>query len=84
MLVRRILSNIIILSEPLLCSQVQYQPQTQQDYQYQQSQASSNNSAPCQYELQQFLHCTQSQPDITLCDAFNQVFKVCKMRNGIA
>ena len=35
---------------------------------------------PCQYELQQFLNCSQQQPDLSLCEGFNQMLKECKLR----
>merc|ERR1719295_2312517 len=33
---------------------------------------------PCALELQDFIRCTQTQSDITLCEGFNQVLKECK------
>uniref|UniRef100_A0A224YCB6 Coiled-coil-helix-coiled-coil-helix domain-containing protein 2 n=1 Tax=Rhipicephalus zambeziensis TaxID=60191 RepID=A0A224YCB6_9ACAR len=39
-------------------------------------------SAPCQYELKQFLECAQNQHDISLCEGFNQVLKECRLQHG--
>ncbi|CAL1548500.1 unnamed protein product [Lymnaea stagnalis] len=38
---------------------------------------------PCQYQLQQFLECTQTQHDISLCAGFNEALKECKFRYGL-
>jgi len=38
---------------------------------------------PCQYQLQQFLECTQTHPDISLCTGFNEALKECKLRFGL-
>jgi hypothetical protein len=43
----------------------------QQSYQQQQ---------PCEFELRQFLECSQNQSDLTLCDGFNQALKDCRAR----
>uniref|UniRef100_A0A0B6ZPU2 CHCH domain-containing protein n=1 Tax=Arion vulgaris TaxID=1028688 RepID=A0A0B6ZPU2_9EUPU len=40
-------------------------------------------SNPCQNQLQQFLECTQTQTDISLCAGFNEALKECKLRFGI-
>jgi hypothetical protein len=40
------------------------------------------NQNPCNYELQQFLNCSQSQSDITLCMGFNEALKQCKLYHG--
>ncbi|XP_059147154.1 coiled-coil-helix-coiled-coil-helix domain-containing protein 10, mitochondrial-like [Physella acuta] len=52
-------------------------PAPQPAYNYNQS------SNPCQYQLQQFLDCTQTQPDISLCAGFNEALKECKVRYGL-
>ena len=56
------------------------QPQVEQSAQPQQQQFQQNQKMPCQYELQQFLNCTQQQSDLSLCEGFNQIFKECKLR----
>merc|ERR1712187_473111 len=33
---------------------------------------------PCANELQQFMNCSQSQSDLSLCQAFNDVYMQCK------
>lgn len=38
---------------------------------------------PCAYQLQDFLNCTQQQSDLSLCTAFNDVYKQCKLNNGM-
>lgn len=39
---------------------------------------------PCQYELQQFVECAQSQGDVTLCQGFSEVLKQCKIANNLS
>ena len=58
-----------------------YGAQPQQTYQT----AAPNNAAanPCGAQLQDFLSCTQNQSDLSLCTAFNDVYKQCKMANGM-
>ena len=56
--------------------QQQYQPQ-----QYQQQQQQQHN--PCLQQLQQFLECSTTQADITLCQGFNDALKDCKLRYGV-
>lgn len=36
----------------------------------------------CQFEWKQFLECTQTQSDISLCQGFNEVFRQCQQANG--
>ena len=36
----------------------------------------------CEFELKQFLECTQTQHDITLCQGFNEALRQCKINNG--
>lgn len=58
--------------------EVQQAPQQQQAYQepaYQQQQ-----QQPCQFELKQFIECTQNQNDISMCTGFNEVLRECKLR----
>ena len=37
----------------------------------------------CQFELQQFIDCSNNQRDLTLCTAFNDIYKQCKLQNGL-
>lgn len=37
---------------------------------------------PCQIEFRQFIECTQTQNDISMCQGFNEVLKECKLRFG--
>lgn len=37
---------------------------------------------PCQQQLQQFLDCTQTQADISLCSGFNEALRQCKIQYG--
>lgn len=39
--------------------------------------------SPCAYELEQFLRCTNTQSDLTLCSGFNEALKECRTRFGI-
>lgn len=34
----------------------------------------------CEQEFQQFIRCTQEQPDISLCSGYNELLKECKLR----
>ena len=36
----------------------------------------------CEFELKQFLECTQTQHDITLCQGFNEALRQCKIKKG--
>ncbi len=36
----------------------------------------------CEFELKQFIECTQNQHDITLCQGFNEALRQCKQNNG--
>jgi len=57
------------------------QAQPQQAYQepvYQQQ----PQQQPCQMELKQFIECTQTQNDISMCQGYNEVLKDCKIRFG--
>jgi len=51
----------------------QQQPAYQDQYQ----------TPPCQFELRQFLECTQNQSDISYCSGFNEALKECKIRYGM-
>lgn len=56
-------------------------PQPQQAYQQQPYQQQNyQQQRPCGYELEQFLNCTQTQNDISLCEGFNEALKQCKAR----
>merc|ERR1711996_7812 len=35
---------------------------------------------PCALELQDFIKCTQTQSDVTLCSGFNEILKECKQK----
>lgn len=39
-----------------------------------------NQPQPCDYELRQFIDCSQQQHDLTLCDGFNSVLKECRAK----
>ena len=38
-------------------------------------------SGPCALEIKQFIQCSQSQYDITLCEGLSEALKECKARN---
>ena len=50
--------------------------------QYQQPQQQQQSDYPCQMELKQFIECSQTQSDISLCYGFNEALKECRMRTG--
>ncbi|KAL7286497.1 hypothetical protein TKK_0019234 [Trichogramma kaykai] len=43
------------------------------------SDANTTNNA-CAWEIKQFLECAQNQPDISLCEGFNEAIRQCKNR----
>jgi len=43
----------------------------------------SNATGPCAFEIKQFVECAQGQPDITLCQGFNEAVKECKARGAM-
>ena len=43
----------------------------------------SNATGPCAFEIKQFVECAQGQPDITLCQGFNEAVKECKARGSM-
>ena len=43
----------------------------------------SNATGPCAFEIRQFVECAQGQPDITLCQGFNEAVKECKNRTSM-
>jgi len=57
--------------------QQNYAPGTQSGYQR------PIGGGYCEQEFQQFIRCTQDQPDISLCSGFNEVLKECKLRNNV-
>lgn len=57
----------VAASQPAAAAPMQSQPAQQQ---------------ACQFEFKQFLECTQTQSDISLCQGFNEVFRQCQQANG--
>ncbi|KAJ8965116.1 hypothetical protein NQ314_004341 [Rhamnusium bicolor] len=51
-------------------------PQQQQA----QGHGSAEPSGPCAWEIKQFLDCATNQPDLTLCQGFNEAIQQCKVR----
>jgi hypothetical protein len=49
----------------------------------QQGSYSAEPTGPCAWEIKQFLQCAQTQPDLTLCQGFNEAIQQCKIRNNI-
>lgn len=45
--------------------------------------APAQQAQACQFEFKQFLECTQTQSDISLCQGFNEVFRQCQQANGM-
>ncbi|XP_040192695.1 LOW QUALITY PROTEIN: coiled-coil-helix-coiled-coil-helix domain-containing protein 2 [Rana temporaria] len=66
-------------SEPA-SADVTYQEPAAPQSAYQQQQTLS---APCQYEMKQFLECAQNQFDLKLCEGFSEVLKQCRFSNGL-
>ncbi|EFO18177.2 HemiAsterlin Resistant family member [Loa loa] len=36
---------------------------------------------PCEFEWKQFMECTETQNDLSLCQSFNEIFKQCRAKN---
>lgn len=66
-------------SEPAPAQQAQAQPQP---YQAGYGQPQQQPGSICQQEFARFIECTQTQPDISLCDGLNQMLRECKMQYG--
>ncbi|XP_030758778.1 coiled-coil-helix-coiled-coil-helix domain-containing protein 10, mitochondrial isoform X2 [Sitophilus oryzae] len=47
-----------------------------------QNSQTSEPSGPCAWEIKQFLQCASTQPDLTLCQGFNEAIQQCKIRNN--
>jgi len=41
-----------------------------------------SGSGVCQFELRQFMECSQSQLDLSLCQAFSDALRDCRRANG--
>ncbi|KAM9195110.1 coiled-coil-helix-coiled-coil-helix domain-containing protein 10, mitochondrial [Dugong dugon] len=39
---------------------------------------------PCAYEIRQFLDCSTTQSDLSLCEGFNEAMKQCKYNHGLS
>jgi len=52
------------------------------DLQQQQQQNRLDSGAVCQFELKQFMECSQTQHDLSLCQAFSEALKDCRRANG--
>lgn len=39
---------------------------------------------PCSYEIKQFLDCSTTQSDLTLCEGFSEALKQCKYNHGLS
>ncbi|XP_074640909.1 coiled-coil-helix-coiled-coil-helix domain-containing protein 2-like [Tubulanus polymorphus] len=37
----------------------------------------------CEFEMKQFMDCAQNQHDLSLCQAFNESLRQCKLANGL-
>ncbi|KAK6101370.1 CHCH domain family protein [Brugia pahangi] len=37
--------------------------------------------SPCEFEWKQFMECTETQNDLSLCQSFNEIFKQCRAKN---
>lgn len=42
----------------------------------------SPQMGPCAYEIKQFLDCSTTQRDLTLCEGFSEALKQCKYNHG--
>ncbi|KAJ8922904.1 hypothetical protein NQ315_001446 [Exocentrus adspersus] len=55
---------------------VESTPSPQQQYNQQQS---GEPSGPCAWEIKQFLDCAANQPDLSMCQGFNEAIQQCKI-----
>lgn len=39
---------------------------------------------PCSYEIKQFLDCSTTQSDLSLCEGFSEALKQCKYNHGLS
>ncbi|EFB19455.1 hypothetical protein PANDA_014526 [Ailuropoda melanoleuca] len=39
---------------------------------------------PCAYEIRQFLDCSTTQSDLSLCEGFSEALKQCKYNHGLS
>ncbi|XP_016059736.1 PREDICTED: coiled-coil-helix-coiled-coil-helix domain-containing protein 10, mitochondrial [Miniopterus natalensis] len=39
---------------------------------------------PCGYEIKQFLDCSTTQSDLSLCEGFSEALKQCKYNHGLS
>lgn len=45
--------------------------------------AVEDSSAVCRFELRQFIECSQTQHDLSLCQGFSEALKDCRRANGL-
>lgn len=57
--------------EPMAAPQQPYYGQAQQQQQ------------PCTFELKQFIECSQTQHDLSLCQGFNEALRSCRVNYGV-
>jgi hypothetical protein len=43
----------------------------------------ADEAGPCRLEMKQFIECSQTQYDISLCQGFNEALKDCRRANGL-
>ncbi|KAM5228652.1 coiled-coil-helix-coiled-coil-helix domain-containing protein 2 [Ctenodactylus gundi] len=54
------------------------------DITYQEPQGNQQQGGgPCYFEIKQFLDCAKNQPDVKLCEGFNEVLKQCRIANAV-
>ncbi|VDI38189.1 coiled-coil-helix-coiled-coil-helix domain-containing protein 2-like [Mytilus galloprovincialis] len=50
---------------------------------YQEPVYQQTQEQPCQMEFRQFIECTQTQNDISMCQGLNEVLRECKLKFGV-
>lgn len=60
-----------------------YQQPAYQQPAYGQASEQQQQQGPCAFELKQFIECSQTQHDITLCQGFNEALKQCRLNYGM-
>uniref|UniRef100_A0A6P7H1S4 Coiled-coil-helix-coiled-coil-helix domain-containing protein 10, mitochondrial-like n=1 Tax=Diabrotica virgifera virgifera TaxID=50390 RepID=A0A6P7H1S4_DIAVI len=63
---------------------VQQPPQQVAPQQQYAGTGAAGEQGPCSWEIKQFLQCSSTQSDLSLCQGFNEALQQCKVRNNIA
>ncbi|KFO23717.1 Coiled-coil-helix-coiled-coil-helix domain-containing protein 10, mitochondrial [Fukomys damarensis] len=48
------------------------------------AQPAAQQMGPCSYEIKQFLDCSTTQSDLSLCEGFSEALRQCKYNHGLS